>query len=186
MNNYKINLVNFVIKLEYRIILKIIQNINNLYMDNIYKIYLISDSTGETLDRIFLALKAQFLNFKCSSYQYAFTRTENQITKIEGLDNLINLTYLGIDGNQIIKIEGLEKLNKLNKLALANNKIENIEGLYKIKNLQLVALEGNPIKSITKKDLDFITPLCEKSEYKEGRNEFLFEGVKNGTIKVVD
>jgi len=31
-------------------------------MSNTYQIYLISDSTGETLDRIFLALKAQFLN----------------------------------------------------------------------------------------------------------------------------
>ena len=29
-------------------------------MSNTYNIYLISDSTGETLDRIFLALKAQF------------------------------------------------------------------------------------------------------------------------------
>ena len=35
-------------------------------MDKIYEVYLISDSTGETLDRIFLALKAQFLNFKLS------------------------------------------------------------------------------------------------------------------------
>ena len=32
-------------------------------MNNTYQIYLISDSTGETLDRIFLALKAQFKNF---------------------------------------------------------------------------------------------------------------------------
>ena len=31
-------------------------------MNNTYQIYLISDSTGETLDRIFLALKAQFKN----------------------------------------------------------------------------------------------------------------------------
>ena len=31
-------------------------------MINTYQIYLISDSTGETLDRIFLALKAQFKN----------------------------------------------------------------------------------------------------------------------------
>ena len=32
-------------------------------MSNSYQIYLISDSTGETLDRIFLALKAQFKDF---------------------------------------------------------------------------------------------------------------------------
>ena len=51
-------------------------------MENTYQIYLISDSTGETLDRIFLALQAQFSNFKYKSHQYSFTRTENQILKI--------------------------------------------------------------------------------------------------------
>ena len=51
-------------------------------MDNTYEVYLVSDSTGETLDRIFLALQAQFLNFNHISHQYAFTRTENQIIKI--------------------------------------------------------------------------------------------------------
>ena len=51
-------------------------------MSNIYQIYLISDSTGETLDRIFLALKAQFLNIEYKVNSYSFTRTENQILKI--------------------------------------------------------------------------------------------------------
>jgi len=51
-------------------------------MDNKYQIYLISDSTGETLDRIFLALKAQFKNFKYETNHFSFTRTENQVYKI--------------------------------------------------------------------------------------------------------
>ena len=51
-------------------------------MAEIYQIYLISDSTGETLDRIFLALKAQFNNFHYKTNHFSFTRTENQITKI--------------------------------------------------------------------------------------------------------
>ena len=51
-------------------------------MDNTYQVYLISDSTGETLDRIFLALKAQFPNFKSISHQYSFVRTENQTEKV--------------------------------------------------------------------------------------------------------
>ena len=51
-------------------------------MNNTYEIYLISDSTGETLDRIFLALKAQFKNIEYKVHQYSFTRTENQISKI--------------------------------------------------------------------------------------------------------
>ena len=49
-----------------------------------HDIYLISDSTGETLDRIFLAIKAQFSNFNCKTIHYSFTRTKNQ------LDNIIS------------------------------------------------------------------------------------------------
>ncbi|MDA7686301.1 kinase/pyrophosphorylase [Candidatus Pelagibacter sp.] len=51
-------------------------------MNNTYQIYLISDSTGETLERIFLALKAQFKNIEYKIHSYSFTRTENQILKI--------------------------------------------------------------------------------------------------------
>tara|TARA_B100001123_G_scaffold11054_1_gene13234 strand:- start:1661 stop:2482 length:822 start_codon:yes stop_codon:yes gene_type:complete len=51
-------------------------------MNNTYEIYLVSDSTGETLDRIFLALKAQFNNIEYKVHQYSFTRTENQVSKI--------------------------------------------------------------------------------------------------------
>ena len=51
-------------------------------MINTYKIYLISDSTGETLDRVFLAIKAQFKNIEYDVKSYFFTRTENQVAKI--------------------------------------------------------------------------------------------------------
>tara|TARA_A100001011_G_C14252323_1_gene818469 strand:- start:530 stop:1345 length:816 start_codon:yes stop_codon:yes gene_type:complete len=47
-----------------------------------YQIFLISDSTGETLDRIFLALQSQFANFDYDKKEFAFTRTEQQINKI--------------------------------------------------------------------------------------------------------
>ena len=51
-------------------------------MSNTYQIYLISDSTGETLDRVFLAIKAQFKNIEYDVKSYFFTRTENQGIKI--------------------------------------------------------------------------------------------------------
>ena len=51
-------------------------------MKNTHSIYLISDSTGETLERIYIALKAQFENFDHNLYHFSFTRTENQILKI--------------------------------------------------------------------------------------------------------
>ena len=63
-------------------------------MSNTYQIYLISDSTGETLDRIFTAIKAQFKNIDYKIHTCAFTRTENQILKI--------LSRAGKNANSII------------------------------------------------------------------------------------
>ena len=51
-------------------------------MNKVYQIYQVSDSTGETLDRIFLAIKAQFSNFNCKTIHYSFTRTKNQLNNI--------------------------------------------------------------------------------------------------------
>ena len=51
-------------------------------MKNSHNIYLISDSTGETLDRIFLALKAQFEDFNYEINRLSFIRTKTQIKKI--------------------------------------------------------------------------------------------------------
>ena len=51
-------------------------------MSNTYQIYLVSDSTGETLDRVFLAIKAQFKNIEYDVKSYFFTRTDNQVIKI--------------------------------------------------------------------------------------------------------
>ena len=72
-------------------------------MSNIYQIYLISDSTGETLDRIFLALKAQFNNFNYKTNHFSFTRTENQIIKIleNCKDNQKNIILYTIVDNKL-------------------------------------------------------------------------------------
>ena len=71
-------------------------------MSNTYQIYLISDSTGEMLERIFIAIKAQFKNNDYKIHTYSFTRTENQIFKIlseaEKSDNSIIL-YSIVDTN---------------------------------------------------------------------------------------
>ena len=51
-------------------------------MNEKYNVYLVSDSTGETLDRIFLSLKSQFSNFEYEKKEFAFVRTKQQIDKI--------------------------------------------------------------------------------------------------------
>ena len=41
-------------------------------MNEKYNVYLVSDSTGETLDRIFLSLQSQFKNFKYEKKEFFF------------------------------------------------------------------------------------------------------------------
>ncbi len=85
-------------------------------MSNTYQIYLISDSTGETLDRIFTAIKAQFKNIKYKIHTYSFTRTENQILKIlseaEKHSNSIIL-YSIVDSNLAKYLSNTSEDNKI-------------------------------------------------------------------------
>ena len=71
-------------------------------MNKVYQVYQVSDSTGETLDRIFLAIKAQFSNFNCKTIHHSFTRTKNQIdniiSKSKTEQNMIIL-YTIVDNN---------------------------------------------------------------------------------------
>ena len=87
-------------------------------MNTTRQIYLISDSTGETIDRIFMALKAQFENFKYEIHQFSFTRTENQISKIlEVAKNNNNsvILYTIVDNNlaKFLKEKSSEKKNPM-------------------------------------------------------------------------
>ena len=97
-------------------------------MSNTYQIYLISDSTGETLDRIFLALKAQFLNIEYRVHSYSFTRTENQILKIledaEKNPNSIIL-YTIVDNNLAKYLANVSENKKIPCFGVLGNLILN-------------------------------------------------------------
>ncbi len=97
-------------------------------MANTYEIYLISDSTGETLDRIFLALKAQFLNIEYKVHSYSFTRTENQILKIlenaEKNKNAIIL-YTIVDNNLAKYLANVSEDKKIPCFGVLGNLILN-------------------------------------------------------------
>ena len=71
-------------------------------MNKIYQVYQVSDSTGETLDRIFLAIKAQFSNFNCKTIHHSFTRTKNQVDNIifkSKTEKNIIILYTIVDNN---------------------------------------------------------------------------------------
>ena len=109
-------------------------------MSNPYQIYLISDSTGETLDRIFLALKAQFKNFSYETNHYSFTRTENQVLKIlETLDDIDKaiILYTIVDNdlskflNEEAKKQNIPCFGVLGDLIISFSKLLNQEASFK-------------------------------------------------------
>ena len=97
-------------------------------MSNTYQIYLISDSTGETLERIFLALKAQFKNIDYKIHSYSFTRTENQILKVledaQTKDNSIIL-YTIVDNNLAKYLANISNDKKIPCFGVLGNLILN-------------------------------------------------------------
>jgi hypothetical protein len=97
-------------------------------MSNTYQIYLISDSTGETLDRIFLALKAQFKNINYKIHSYSFTRTENQILKIledsKKNENSVIL-YTIVDNNLAKYLANVSRIKKIPCFGVLGNLILN-------------------------------------------------------------
>ena len=103
-------------------------------MNKVYQVYQISDSTGETLDRIFLAIKAQFSNFNCKTIHYSFTRTKNQIdniiSKSKTEENIIIL-YTIVDNN-LAKYLALEtKKNNIPCFEVLGNLISSFSKLLK-------------------------------------------------------
>ena len=146
-------------------------------MSNTHNIYLISDSTGETLDRIFMALKAQFEMFEHNLFHFSFTRTESQLLKIledaESKNDAIIL-YTIVD-NKLAKFLSQESLKKipcfgvlgdliLNFSKLLNQKATNIpsgqhvlnEEYYKrIEAIQFTMNhdDGNAINDVEKSDI---------------------------------
>jgi len=103
-------------------------------MNRIYQVYQISDSTGEALDRIFLAIKAQFLDFECKTIHYSFTRTENQIhkiiTKCKEEKNVIVL-YTVIDKNLSRILTAKCKENNIPCFEILGNIISDFSKLLK-------------------------------------------------------
>ncbi len=147
-------------------------------MSNTYEIYLISDSTGETLDRIFLALKAQFDKIEYKIHQYSFTRTENQILKIIDIckkkkSSIILYTIVDTKLTKYLTvITGKEKIpcfGVLGDLILSFSKLHNQEASHipsgqhilnkeyyeRIEAIQFTMNhdDGNLIKDINKSDI---------------------------------
>ena len=109
-------------------------------MKNTHEIFLISDSTGETIDRIFTALKAQFKDFSYKTQQFSFTRTENQILEIlkeaKTKKNIIIL-YTLVDQKLALFLNELSKKNNIPCFGVLGELIENFSKILNKQSLNI-------------------------------------------------
>ncbi len=109
-------------------------------MKNTHEIFLISDSTGETIDRIFTALKAQFKNFSYKTQQFSFTRTENQISEIlkeaKTKKNTIIL-YTLVDQKLALFLNELSEKNSIPCFGVLGELIENFSKILNKQSLNI-------------------------------------------------
>ena len=109
-------------------------------MKNTHEIFLISDSTGETIDRIFTALKAQFKDFSYKTQQFSFTRTENQISEIlkeaKTKKNTIIL-YTLVDQKLALFLNELSEKNSIPCFGVLGELIENFSKILNKQSLNI-------------------------------------------------
>lgn len=74
---------------------------------------------------------------------------KNKIRRFENLDNLTNLRVLSIQSNRLTKIEGLEKLVNLEELYLSHNGIEKIENLDHNSKLTVLDVTSNRLSHLS-------------------------------------
>lgn len=84
---------------------------------------------------------------------------DNLITRIRGIDELVNLTTLDLSFNKIRHIKHISHLKDLRELFLVANKISTIEGLDELQNVTMLELGSNRIREI--KNLESLTALEE-------------------------
>jgi protein phosphatase 1 regulatory subunit 7 len=82
---------------------------------------------------------------------------DNQIEKIENLDELVTLETLDLSFNRLSKIEKLDSLTNLKKLYFVHNKIAKIENLEKLTQLEMLELGDNQLRQV--ENLDKLTNL---------------------------
>jgi Leucine-rich repeat (LRR) protein len=74
--------------------------------------------------------------------------SNEQLTSLEGIENLVNLKYFHCDNNQLTSLEGIENSVKLEILACWNNQLTSLEGIENLVNLEILNCSFNQLTSL--------------------------------------
>jgi Leucine-rich repeat (LRR) protein len=73
---------------------------------------------------------------------------DNQLTSLEGIENLVNLKRLCCGNNQLTSLEGMEKMVNLKILYCHSNQLISLEGIENLVNLEELCCSNNQLASL--------------------------------------
>ncbi|XP_054827925.1 leucine-rich repeat-containing protein 9 [Eublepharis macularius] len=114
----------------------------DILQNNWFTLITALDLDGQHLSKICNLEKLE--NLRWASF------SNNNLTRIEGLDSCLNLEELTLDGNCISNLEGISKLSKLMRLSANNNHLTSLERhvFDSLLHLHYLSLENNRITSL--------------------------------------
>jgi hypothetical protein len=87
--------------------------------------------------------------------------SNNQLTSLEGIENLVNLRLLYCSNNQLTILENIENLVNLERLYCRNNQLNSLDGIENLVNLEILSCSNNQLNSL--KNIENLVNLRELS-----------------------
>lgn len=96
---------------------------------------------------------------KSSSYPYYYSGDRNKISSIDNLKDLVNLTYLNLQGTSASNLSYLEKMTKLDTLNISHSNVSGLDDLKKVTSITHLDISYNSLNTTDVKALRELTKL---------------------------
>lgn len=118
----------------------------------------LSDNVFTKLTKL-VSLDLSNVDEKSNSYPYYYSGDRNKISSVDNLEDLVNLTYLNLQGTSVSDLSDLEKLTKLDTLNISHSSISDLDDLEDLKNITHLDISYNSLNSTDVKTLRQLTKL---------------------------
>lgn len=118
----------------------------------------LSDNVFTNLTHL-VSLDLSNVDEKSNSYPYYYSGDRNKISDISNLEDLVNLTYLNLQGTSVSSLDDLKKLTKLDTLNISHSNISDLDDLKTLKSITHLDISYNSLNTTDVKALRELTNL---------------------------